>query len=66
MLSAQVSLSFYGIFVQQVVVPNTCKPQQTYNSNIENNPLHFERFILAIQEHKKHFTTSGTIIKASF
>ena len=42
MSSAQISLSLYGIFVQRVVIPNTCKQQQKYNSNIENSPLNFE------------------------
>lgn len=66
MLSAQVSLSFYGIFVQRVVVTNTCKRQQKYNSNIEENPLYFERFIQEIKEYTKRFTANGTIIRATF
>ena len=38
MLSAPISVSFYVIRVQRVVMPNACKPQQKYNSNIENSP----------------------------
>ena len=65
MSSDQISLSLYGIFVQRVVIPNTCKSQQKYNSHIENNPLNFERFIRVISEHRRLFTVSWIIIWAS-
>jgi len=42
MSSAQISVSFYGIRVQRVVIPNMRKPQLTKNSNIKNSPLNFE------------------------
>jgi hypothetical protein len=52
MLSALISVSFYGILVQRVVFLNTCKSQQKYNSNIENSLLNFECLIHIIQNER--------------
>jgi hypothetical protein len=41
MSSGPISLSLYSIFVQRVVMSNTCEPQQQYNLNIENNQLNY-------------------------